>query len=168
MTVAPSRPARLDVAVTGTRLPSAARGLGAWLLTAAPRTARGAVGVALVSDRRMRTLNASFRGIDKTTDVLSFPADADADDARLSAAKRHEISQLGDIAIAVGVAGRQAREQGHSLRTELRILALHGMLHLLGYDHEQDGGEMQRIEERLRRRAGLPVGLITRIRPTQS
>jgi probable rRNA maturation factor len=71
---------------------------------------------------------------------------------------------LGDVAIAAGVARRQAARHGHSLATELRILALHGLLHLLGYDHEQDQGRMRRFEERLRRRAGLPGGLIARAR----
>ena len=70
---------------------------------------------------------------------------------------------LGDVAIAVGVARRRARKLGHSLATELRILALHGLLHLLGYDHEADQGEMGRLEDRLRRRAGLPSTLIARV-----
>jgi ssRNA-specific RNase YbeY (16S rRNA maturation enzyme) len=69
---------------------------------------------------------------------------------------------LGDVVIATGVAGRQAREAGHSVRTELRVLALHGLLHLLGYDHERDAGEMARVERRLRRRGGLREGLIER------
>ena len=69
---------------------------------------------------------------------------------------------LGDIVIARGVAARQARALGHPVRTELRILALHGLLHLLGYDHEVDEGRMARMETRLRRRAGLPGGLIAR------
>ena len=163
MTVVRSTRSPLDVAVTGTRIPSAARGLSTWLVGAAPQTARGVVGIALVSDRRMRTLNASFRDVDKTTDVLSFPAESDEEAGHTSDDKSNENKQLGDIAIALGVAARQAQEHGHNLRTELRILALHGMLHLLGYDHERDGGEMRRIEERLRRRAGLPVGLIARV-----
>lgn len=82
------------------------------------------------------------------TDVLSFPAD--------------EKGQLGDVVIAVGVARRQAREAGHSLQTELRVLALHGLLHLLGYDHEHDQGRMARLERRLRRKGGLREGLIER------
>lgn len=74
------------------------------------------------------------------------------------ALRRH----LGDIVIARGVAARQARDAGHALATELRILALHGLLHLLGYDHEKDAGEMARVEKRLRRRGGLREGLIER------
>jgi probable rRNA maturation factor len=86
--------------------------------------------------------------------VLSFPPDAGASGpSRLF---------LGDLAIAKGVAARQARQLGHSLQTELRILALHGLLHLLGYDHETDRGEMGRLEDQLRQRAGLPAGLIAR------
>lgn len=96
----------------------------------------------------MRRLNARFRDKDYATDVLSFPGDGPG--------------LLGDIAIATGVAARQARRLGHSETTELRILALHGLLHLLGYDHETDTGAMARAEDRLRRKAGLPAGLIAR------
>jgi probable rRNA maturation factor len=132
-------------------------GLERWLVRAAPPRARGRVAIALVGDAKMRRLNRQFRGADYVTDVLSFPGErpADADGA------------LGDIAIALGVARRQARAHRHSVATELRILGLHGILHLLGYDHETDRGQMRQIEERLRRRAGLPAGLIGRDpRPT--
>jgi probable rRNA maturation factor len=71
---------------------------------------------------------------------------------------------LGDIAIAKGVAARQARAAGHPLGTELRVLALHGLLHLIGYDHERDRGEMSRLEARLRRKGGLKASLIERTR----
>jgi probable rRNA maturation factor len=143
---------RLRVTVVGGgRVVRSASGLGAWLAGAAPSRARGEATIALVSDVRMRRLNSAFRGVDAATDVLSFPA-ADAP------------GYLGDIAIACGVARRQARAEGHALRTEFRVLALHGLLHLLGYDHETDAGTMRRLEERLRRRAGLPSGLTTRRR----
>jgi probable rRNA maturation factor len=131
---------------------SAKAGLARWLSGAAPRSARGSLSVALVTDARIRQLNRTFRGIDAATDVLSFPAGDRA------------TREIGDIAIALGVARRQAAEHGHSLGVEVRILALHGLLHLLGYDHEQDHGAMRRFEERLRRRAGLPAGLIARAR----
>ena len=104
--------------------------------------------IAIVPDTRVRLLNRQYRGKDQPTDVLSFPAD--------------ERGQLGDVVIASGVAARQAREAGHPLGTELRVLALHGLLHLLGYDHETDDGQMRRIERRLRRLGGLREGLIER------
>jgi probable rRNA maturation factor len=133
--------------------PVRAGGLAAWLAGAAPRRARGALTVALISDARMRALNRTFRGVDHATDVLSFPAEGTPSPG---------TAALGDIAIATGVAARQARAHGHSVQTEIRVLALHGLLHLLGYDHETDRGEMRRAEDRLRRRASLPVGLIGR------
>lgn len=146
------RPTRLRVnllAPDGSR--AAARGLSGWLARTAPASARGEVTVALVSDHRMRSLNRMFRGKDYATDVLSF--------AMGTGGGRTE---LGDIVIALGVATRQARERGHSLGTELRVLALHGLLHLLGYDHEVDEGRMARAEARLRKKGGLPAGLIGR------
>jgi len=73
-----------------------------------------------------------------------------------------EPGELGDVVIAAGVAARQARQAGHSLAVELRVLALHGLLHLLGYDHERDDGRMARLERRLRRKGGLVEGLIER------
>jgi probable rRNA maturation factor len=139
---------------------SLTRGLGRWLAAAAPSSARGEVTVALVSDGRMRSLNRSFRGKDYATDVLSF---AMAPPDTISAAPR----QLGDIVIAAGVARRQAADARHSVGTELRVLALHGLLHLLGYDHDTDDGRMARAEARLRRRAGLREGLISRVERLQ-
>lgn len=132
------------VASGGVRAP----GLARWLASVAPPRARGAVTVALVSDRRVRALNRQYRRKDAPTDVLSFPAG--------------EPDQLGDVVIATGVARRQAADAGHALATELRILALHGLLHLLGYDHERDEGQMARVERRLRRAGGLREGLIER------
>jgi probable rRNA maturation factor len=110
-----------------------------------------------VSDRRARTLNHTYRRRNYAPDVLSFPPAADGL-SRGPAGERF----LGDIVIARGVAGRQGRAAGHGQRTELRILALHGLLHLLGYDHERDNGTMRRVELRLRRRGGLREGLIER------
>ena len=132
----------------------AAPGLGAWLARIAPRSARGSVCIALVSDVRIRALNRSYRGKDYATDVLSFP--------NPNSPIPNPVRHLGDIVIARGVAKRQARQARHSERTELRILALHGLLHLLGYDHERDGGCMRRAEQRLRRKGGLREGLIER------
>jgi probable rRNA maturation factor len=128
--------------------PLSVAALGRWLEAAAPARARGVVSVALVSDARVRELNRRYRGRDYATDVLSFPS--------------RERPFLGDIVIARGVARRQARSAGHSETVELRVLALHGLLHLLGYDHERDRGRMRRVETRLRRRNGLPDGLIAR------
>jgi probable rRNA maturation factor len=124
-----------------------APGLASWLASIAP-SARGTVTVAIVSDARVRALNRQYRRKDKATDVLSFPSG--------------ERGDLGDVVIAAGVAARQAHEAGHTLATELRVLALHGLLHLLGYDHERDDGRMARLERRLRRRGGLEEGLIER------
>jgi probable rRNA maturation factor len=125
-----------------------APGLARWLLSVAPARARGAVTIAIVPDNRVRLLNRQYRHKDKPTDVLSFSSD--------------ERGYLGDIVIASGVARRQADAAGHSLQTELRVLALHGLLHLLGYDHERDDGRMARVERRLRRKGGLREGLIER------
>ena len=125
------------------------RGLTKWLVDVAPASARGEVSVALVGDTKMRALNRRFRGVNRATDVLSFPADR-----QLHRGKSGRPF-LGDIVIATGVAKRQARVAGHRAETEARRLALHGLLHLLGYDHEQDAGQMARLERRLLSRVGL-------------
>jgi len=114
--------------------------------------------VALVSDARMRTLNRRFRGQDYATDVLSFPTSSIQSPAATPRLRPH----LGDIVIATGVARRQARTAGHGATDELRILALHGLLHLLGYDHERDDGQMARVERRLRQKGGLREALTER------
>jgi len=94
--------------------------------------------IAFVSDKTIRQLNRQFRGVDKATDVLSFPAD--------------DETNLGDVAISVDTAAAQAKENGLSLAEEVAQLILHGLLHLSGYDHETDNGEMNRLELRLRRK----------------
>lgn len=114
--------------------------------------------MAILTDAEVRALNKRYRRVDKVTDVLSFPAGGKS----LSPEPLALSPSLGDIVIARGVARRQAVEMGHPVATELRILALHGLLHLLGCDHEVDAGRMARMESRLRRRAGLPLGLIAR------
>jgi probable rRNA maturation factor len=112
----------------------------------------GAVDVLLADDRTLRRLNREFRGKDKATDVLSFPA-----------AEEFAGKFAGDLAISVETAARQAREHGHSLRDEVRVLLLHGLLHLRGMDHETDRGEMAAREAELRERLRLKSGLIARV-----
>lgn len=138
----------------GTRAP----GLGPWLQRVAPARIRGVVSVAIVPDSRVKALNRRYRHKNAPTDVLSFPSGQ----IRLGPHVRGGMPFLGDIVIASGLARRQARIAGHSLQTELRVLALHGLLHLLGYDHERDDGRMARLERRLRRKGGLREGLIER------
>jgi probable rRNA maturation factor len=146
--------------------PVSAPGLAAWLRRVAPSRARGVVSVALVSDQRVRALNRTYRRKDYATDVLSFgePSALSPQPSALSPQPSALSPQpfLGEIVIARGVARRQARQAGHSEGTELRVLALHGLLHLLGYDHERDNGRMRRVERRLRRKGGLDEGLIER------
>ena len=109
-----------------------------------------AFAVCLVTDAAMRCYNRRFRGIDAPTDVLSF---SDGSDGR-----------AGDLLISAETARRQARRLGHSVETEIRILVLHGLLHLMGFDHEagRDAGRMARAERRWRERFGLSRGLIER------
>jgi probable rRNA maturation factor len=110
---------------------------------------RGEVAILITNSATVRRLNRDFRGKDKTTDVLSFP----------SAAK----GMAGDIAISAQAARKQAATLRHPLTTELKILILHGMLHLAGHDHESDGGEMAKLEAKLRAKLALPQGLIERV-----
>jgi probable rRNA maturation factor len=105
----------------------------------------GAIAVLLAGDMEIRRLNREFRGKDKATDVLSFPAGDGLGRGRVA----------GDLAISVETAAREAEQRGHSLDLELRVLLLHGVLHLAGFDHEADSGEMARKEERLRKKLGL-------------
>jgi rRNA maturation RNase YbeY len=106
------------------------------------------VTVAFVSDRVMRGLNRRWRGKRGTTDVLSFPAG-------LGEFESAGGASLGDVVISVEQAARQAAEQGLTFENEVEQLILHGLLHLCGYDHETDAGEMNRLELRLRRRLGI-------------
>jgi probable rRNA maturation factor len=112
--------------------------------------AAGAIGkttssatIAFVSDKTIRQLNRQFRGFDKATDVLSFPAEDENE------------ANLGDIAISVDTAAKQAKENGLKFDEEVAQLILHGLLHLSGYDHETDNGEMNRLELRMRRKLGI-------------
>jgi probable rRNA maturation factor len=137
-----------------------APGLAAWLVRIAPARARGDIAIAIVSDARIRSLNKEYRRKDKVTDVLSF----DPPSPQSGFGGAGNPRSVGDIVIGAGVARRQAREVGHSYAAELKVLALHGLLHLLGYDHHdpKDGGRMARLERRLRSRGGLRAGLIER------
>jgi len=133
-------------------------------------------------DAELRRLNRDFRGKDYATDVLAFPAGPTSDSPPRRRGAEEDLSQkqnlrarsrprapreagdekLGDIAISLARARAQARELGHSTEREIQILMLHGLLHLLGLDHETDGGHMARVEKRWRARLGLPNGLIER------
>jgi probable rRNA maturation factor len=112
----------------------------------------------VTGDAEMRRLNREFRGKDYATDVLSFPSGNGQ-----AAGLAFNRAPLGDIAISVARARAQAREFGHTTEQEIRVLMLHGVLHLLGMDHETDGGRMARAEKRWRERLGLPGGLIERV-----
>ena len=126
--------------------------LRAFLAELTRRIAHGRTITCLIAnDAEVRRLNRFFRGKDQATDVLSFPP-------------ANPNGAAGDIAISIDRARIQAAEHGHSLADELRILMLHGALHLAGMDHESDSGEMARAESRWRKRLGLPDGLIERSR----
>jgi probable rRNA maturation factor len=111
----------------------------------------GTVNVLVTSSAELRSLNRRFRGKDLPTDVLSFPP-----------APEFENGLAGDIAISADIAKQNALRLGHSAAQEIKILALHGVLHLVGYDHETDQGTMADKETKLRRSLGLPLGLIER------
>ena len=117
--------------------------------------------VALVSSSQMRRWNRMYRGKNQPTDVLSFPGDAPPRNSRPLPRPRRRLrfapapEYLGDVAIAPAVARENARRFGRTFQQELRILILHGILHLMGYDHEIDTGQMERRERRLRRELGL-------------
>jgi probable rRNA maturation factor len=128
------------------RYPEAgARRLRPWLerLTASLVEGPASLGVRFASDRELHRMNRDYRGKDKPTDVLSFPGS--------TSEMEDEGRYLGDVLISVPTARRQAESRGHSAEQELKVLLLHGLLHCLGYDHETDQGEMERLEHRLRR-----------------
>jgi probable rRNA maturation factor len=140
----------IDVAVTGAAIPRLPR---REILSFTRKVLRTVgeqptdVSIAFVDDRRMKRLNRDYRGKNRTTDVLTFPADPSFAEPG--------AKPLGDIVISIDQAKRQAREERHSLATEIRYLILHGILHALGYDHETDDGEMDALELRVRRTVGL-------------
>lgn len=150
------------------RVPVASPSLEKFLgrVTKLLRISPGAATVCLVTDAQIARWNRIYRGKAKPTDVLSFPAGARATPKRVMRSgpkpppgRRRSAScngsYLGDIAIAPAVARRNAREFGRTFDDEMRVLVLHGVLHLLGYDHEMDSGQMEKLELRLRRRLGI-------------
>jgi probable rRNA maturation factor len=112
----------------------------------------GECSVLLTGDERLRALNLQFRGLNKPTDVLSFPALPEA----------AQGGHGGDLAISLETASVQAADYGHTLHMEVKVLILHGLLHLAGYDHERDQGQMRRRESLLRKQFALPAGLVER------
>jgi probable rRNA maturation factor len=118
---------------------------------------RETVNVLVTNSAELRSLNRQFRAADKPTDVLSFPAAKEG--------RRQARRVAGDVAISADIARENARRLGHSVGDEVKILALHGILHLAGFDHEHDSGEMARKESRLRQQLKLEAGLIERVQP---
>jgi len=116
-----------------------------------------AVNVLVTSSSELRSLNRRFRGADKPTDVLSFPSPAEG--------RSPARSTAGEVAISADIARDNARRLKHSVADEVKILVLHGILHLAGFDHEHDNGEMARKESGLRQRLKLETGLIERTHP---
>ena len=118
---------------------------------------RDMVNVLVTSSSELKSLNRRFRGADKATDVLSFPAPP--------VTGRRAKRVAGDVAISADIARENARRLGHSVADEVKILVLHGILHLAGFDHERDNGEMARKENRLRLQLKLEGSLIERAQP---
>jgi len=142
-------PARAKSSPTGSALRK--RDLNRFLACAAKALGlTGELSVLLAGDERLRALNLQFRGKDKPTDVLSFRA------------LPEDSGQGGDLAISLDTASRQAADCGHTLETEVKVLILHGLLHLAGYDHGRDRGQMRRRESLLRKQFALPAGLVER------
>lgn len=157
------------------RIPSA-RVLTRFLLEAqAAVKLRGEVSVLLTTDKAIRRLNRQFRGKDKATDVLSFPSLTHVSKTGRgkqragNGAPTTRVPQIaGDLAVSVETARKQAAALGHALAIEIKVLMLHGLLHLAGYDHETDEGEMARREESLRAKLRLPHGLIERTEASEA
>jgi probable rRNA maturation factor len=142
----------IDSDQSRSRIPIDPVGLRRFLLRAQRAAGvTGEVNVLITSNREMQRLNRDFRGKDRPTDVLSFPAPQNG-----------HSSLAGDIAISAAIARSNARRLGHPFNTELKILLLHGLLHLAGHDHESDRGQMAAIEQRLRCKLGLPPSLTER------
>jgi probable rRNA maturation factor len=118
---------------------------------------RGQVNVLVTSSAAVRSLNLRFRKKNKTTDVLSFPSTS------VLSKSGKELKLAGDVAISADVARENSVRLGHSAAQEIKILALHAIVHLAGFDHERDNGEMARKEAKLRRMLGLPAALIERV-----
>jgi probable rRNA maturation factor len=123
---------------------------------------RGQVNVLVTSSAAVRSLNYRFRDQNKATDVLSFPATSSTSDPR------QETKLVGEVAISADIALKNSFRLGHPAAQEIKILALHGILHLAGFDHERDNGEMARKEVELRRALGLPAALIERVTPERA
>jgi probable rRNA maturation factor len=133
------------------------RGLDRFITRAARAAGvRGSVNVLVTTNRELRTLNLRFRGKDRPTDVLSFPP-----------LPGLAGQFAGDVAISGSIAAENGKRFGHSPGEEVKVLVLHGLLHLAGYDHEHDGGKMAQKEFRLRRALGLKTGLIERAQPSR-
>jgi len=120
----------------------------------------GRVNILLTSSEAMRALNFRFREKNKTTDVLSFPS-------QIHFNGTDKRGFAGEIAICADIARENAAGLGHSAALEVKVLALHGILHLAGLDHERDNGEMSRKEASLRRKLGLPSSLTERCQPDE-
>jgi probable rRNA maturation factor len=123
---------------------------------------RDHVNVLVTSSAAVRALNRRFRSEDKATDVLSFPSSSPISESRKG------VKLAGDVAISADIAWKNSVRLGHPASQEIKILALHGILHLAGLDHERDNGEMARKEAKLRRALGLPAALIERVPPERA
>jgi probable rRNA maturation factor len=147
-------PCEIQLQNPGRKGEVAARRLRPWLAAVVADLAptAGSLGIRFISDQEMKRLNATWRQKDQATDVLSFPGELRGIPAhpQLAAGPPLEGYHLGDIAISVPTARRQAQRQNHATEREFKTLLLHGLLHCLGYDHETDDGTMRRLEGRLR------------------